>query len=183
MHLWYALSDTTSTGIPGLLTALGINWRSLILNALAFLITMAVLAKYVYPILVRALDNKQDELEAATRLEQRAKKELEAAQAEIEKMITKAHHSADDIISTAKTEADELTQASNRKAAAQAKRIVDEAHEQLGHDIRQARESLKADTARLVASATEILLDEKLNGASDAHLISRSLERVGGKER
>jgi len=59
MHLWYA---TSSNGIAGLFTALGIDWRSLILDAAAFLITMAILAKYVYPILIKALDAKQGEL-------------------------------------------------------------------------------------------------------------------------
>ena len=181
MHLWYALSTTNSAGIPGLLSALGIDWRSLILDALAFLITVAILGKYVYPVLIKALDKKQDELEAAARLERQAKTDLTAAQAEISKLVSRAHDSANDIIATAKSEADELTKASNHKAAAQAERIISEAQDQLSRDVQIARETLKADTARLVASATETLLNEKLNATSDARLITRSLEKVGDK--
>jgi len=178
MHLWYA---TSSNGIAGLFTALGIDWRSLILDAAAFLITMAILAKYVYPILVKALDAKQGELEAATRLEKQAKEELEAAQGEISKIVAEARKSADEIIANARTEADELTKASNAKAGEQAERIIAEAHEQLSRDVRLAREALKSDTIRLVAKATETLLNEKLNATSDAKLITKSLEQVGGK--
>jgi F-type H+-transporting ATPase subunit b len=179
MHLWYA---TSSNGIAGLFTALGIDWRSLILDAAAFLITLAILAKYVYPILIKALDAKQNELEAATRLEKQAKSELEAAQGEISKMIGEARKSADEIIANARTQADELTKASNAKAKEQAGRIVDEAHEQLDRDIRRARETLKTDTIRLVAKATEALLNEKLNAGSDEKLIRQSLEKVGRKQ-
>jgi F-type H+-transporting ATPase subunit b len=181
MHAWFVFA-VASSGIPGLLSALGIDWRSLVLNAIAFLITMAILAKYVYPVLIKALDNKQNELEAATKLEKQAKAELSEAQAEIGKLISAARHSAEEIIATAKTEAGELTKTSNEKAAAQAERIVSEAHDQLSHDVRTAREALKAETARLVAGATEALLGEKLNATSDAKLITKSLEQLASKD-
>jgi F-type H+-transporting ATPase subunit b len=176
MHLWYAVTSTSSAGIPGLLSALGIDWRSLILDTLAFLITVAILGKYVYPILTKALDKKQAEIEAAARLEQEAKTNLSAAQVQITQLIEEAHVSADDIIATAKVEADELTKASNKRATAQAQRIVEEAHDELQRDIQQARQTLKSDTARLVAKATETILNDKLNATSDARLIEHSLE-------
>ncbi len=178
MHLWYALSVSQSGGLSSLITALGIDWRSLILDAIGFFITMAILAKFVYPVLIKALDSKQGELEAAARLEHQAKEELAKAQDEIHSLISKARGTAEDIITTAKTEASELAQASSDKAAAHAERIVSEAHDQLERDIRVAREALKADTARLVASATETLLQEKLNDSSDARLVTKSLETL-----
>ncbi len=175
MYFWIASS---SNGIAGLFTALGINWRSLILNAAAFLITMAILAKYVYPILIKALDAKQHELEAATRLEKQAKSGLEEAQNEVSKLIAEARKSADEIIANARTQADDSTKASSTKANEQAARIVSEAHEQLTRDIQAARETLKADTVRLVAKATETLLNEKLNTSTDSKLINQSLEKL-----
>jgi len=97
-------------------------------------------------------------------------------------MIGEARKSADEIIANARTEADNLTKDSNIKAGQQAERIVSEAHEQLARDVRLAREALKDDTVRLVAKATETLLNEKLNATSDAKLIAKSLEQVGGKD-
>ncbi len=179
MHVILA---TSSSGLPGLLSALGINWRSLILEAAAFMITMAILAKYVYPILTKALDAKQHELEAAARLEKQAKAELENAQNEVHKLISEARKSADEIIAVARTQADDSTKASITKANEQAERIISDAHEQLTRDIRAARETLKADTVRLVAKATETLLNEKLNTSTDSRLISQSLEKLGSKK-
>jgi F-type H+-transporting ATPase subunit b len=181
MHLWSLYSATTSAGISGLFTALGIDWRSLILDALAFLITMAILAKFVYPILIKALDAKQDELEAATRLEKQAKSDLETAQKEITKLMEEARKSADEVLANAKTEAANATKVSSQHAAEQAERIVAEAHEQLKRDVRVARETLKTDTVHLVASATETLLGEKLNATTDAKLINKSLEQAGSR--
>jgi len=155
--------------------ALGINWRTLLLDMAGFFVTMAILAKFVYPALIKVIDTKQGELEAAAKLEQRAKQELAEVQTMVAKIVSDAHEAADEVLATAKTEAAELVQASGAKAAAQAERIVSEAHVQIDRDVRVARTGLKTETARLIVVATERLLNEKLNDTTDARLIADSL--------
>lgn len=172
MHLLFALSDTAS---PSLLTALGINWVTLLLDMLGFFVTMAILAKFVYPSLIKAIDSRQHDLEAAAQLELRAKQELANVQVMVAKIVSDAHEAAAEVIDIAKTEATELVQVSNTKASAQAARIVSEAHDQIYRDVRVARTALKTDTARLIAAATETLLGDKVTDKADSHLINESL--------
>ena len=165
-----------SNGIGGLFTALGLNVQSLVLNTLAFLVIAAVLGKYVYPHLIQALDAKKDELEAAVRLEREAKMALEKAEAKADGVVGEARAAADDILAAAKAEATAQVEAARVKAAAQTERSVAEAREQLARDVTAARQALKHDTAKLVASATETILGEKLDSERDRALIGRSLE-------
>jgi len=165
-----------SSGIGGLFTALGLNVQSLVLNTLAFLVIVAVLGKYVYPSLIKALDAKKDELEAAVRLEHEAKEALEKAATKADAVIAEARVAASEILAATKEAATAQLDEARAKSEAQAARTINEAREQLARDVSDARKTLRTDTARLVAAATETVLGEKLDGKHDAQLIDSSLE-------
>lgn len=171
-----ATADGGSGGIGALFTALGLNVPALLLNGLAFLLVVAILAKYVYPHLIKALDNKKDELEAAARHEREAKKALDKAEAQAGQVVSEARAAADEILATAKADAAAQLEAARTKGQEQAERLVSEAREQLSRDVTAARRDLKAETAKLVAAATGAVLGEKLDSQHDTDLINRSLE-------
>lgn len=177
MHIFKLAAETESAGgFAGLATALGLNLQALILNTLAFFVIVFILGKWVFPSLIKALDAKRDELEAATRLEREAKASLEQAEAKADAVVSEARASAEEIISAAKADATAQIEAAREKAKAQAERSVAEAREQLERDVNAARRELKTETARLVAEATGAVLNEKLDSEHDRALISRSLE-------
>ncbi len=162
-------------GFGALFTALGLNWQALILNAIAVLLVVWILGHFVFPTLIKALDSKRDELTAATRLEQAAKEALERGRTEVNSLINEARTTADEIITEARAEAAAMAKASSDKAEVQAGRIIDEGRAQLAHDVTTARQSLRRETAHLVASATEKIIDVKLDGAKDEALITAVL--------
>jgi len=174
MDFHFVLAETSGTG--GLLTALGLNLQTFVLDMIAFLVTAWVVGKWVFPPLTRALDAKKDELEATAKHEQAAKLALEEAEKSAARTLTKARESADEIIAGAHADAAAQIEAARKKAEAQTERMVREAREQLARDVQQARSELKTETAKLVAGATENLLGEKLDPKHDAALIGRSLE-------
>ena len=169
-----------ASGIGALFEALGLNVQSLVVNSVAFLIVVWVLAKWVFPPLTKALDAKRDELEAALRLEREAGHKLDGAKADAAKLMAEARKEANDVLAAAKADAAAQLEAAHKRAAEQAERTVAEAREQLGRDILTARQELKAETAKLVAAATEAVLTEKLDEARDGKLIAESLERANG---
>jgi F-type H+-transporting ATPase subunit b len=159
-----------------LLGALGIDWQALLANAIAFLIILAILRKYVFPVLTRILDTKADELQAAAKMERQAAEQLDKARDEAHTIIAEARKAADDLLATANSEAGDMVMEARDRAVAEAERIVAEARGQLAKDVTVARGQLRAETAMLVAQATEVVLGEKLTAARDEALISRSLE-------
>lgn len=167
-----------TTPTPSITETLGLNLTSLILYGLAFLVTVAILNKYVWPPLTNVLDAKRGELEAATRLEIEAKEVLHRAEVDAKKILSGARSTAEDVVATAKTEATAMVQAAEDKAHTQADHILADANTQLEHQLREARKSLARDTARLVAQATSAVLQEKVDAAADATLIARGLKRA-----
>ncbi len=165
-----------SGGIGGLFTALGLNVPALLFNIGAFLLIVAILGKFVYPHLIKALDAKKDELEAATRHEIEAKKALDRAEDQAGQVVGEARTAADEILASAKADAAEQIETARIKATEQGERLVAEAREQLQRDIAAARRELKAETANLVAAAAGAVLNEKLDSSRDGELIRRSLE-------
>ena len=47
------------TANPDVLTSLGIDWQLLVLQIVAFLILVVILGKFVYPVFVRIIDERQ----------------------------------------------------------------------------------------------------------------------------
>lgn len=171
-----ASEESAGTGLASLFGALGVDWRTLLLNALAFLIVVWVMAKYIYPILIKALDAKLAEMEMTTRLKQEAQQHLTKAEEAAGQIVREAREAAQEIVATAKHEGKEVLQAAEARAATQADRIVSEAREQVGREVEAARRALRAETIGLVAQATEAVVGEKLDSERDTALIVRHLK-------
>lgn len=177
MSTLFVVSDSGG-GLGSLFSALGLNWQALILNAIAVLIVVWVLGRFVFPTLIKALDAKREELEAATRHEQAARTALDEAAAQAAALIAQARTAADEVGAEARLEAADFIRSATAKAEVQSRRIVEDGRAQLAHDVAQARQSLKVETSRLVASATETLIGEKLDAKGDQVLIGRALEET-----
>jgi len=167
-------AETAQTD-TNLFSALGIDWRLLILQIVAFLILVAILGKFVYPWLMKQVDARQADIEAASTAAVQAQKLAQANQEKVAALLTEARKEAAEIVSTAKLESADMISVSEKRAQASAERIVAEAHDQLGKDIANARKQLHNDTLELVALATEKVVKAKLDKKADAALIETAV--------
>jgi F-type H+-transporting ATPase subunit b len=165
-----AAAETTTTN-NDLFTALGIDWRLLILQIIAFVILVALLGKFVYPWLMKSVDGRQAAIEATMKATAEAQKAAEANKEAVAELMAEARKEATDIIGTAKLEASEMVSASEAKAQKVAERIVADAHDQLDKDVANARKVLYNDTLELVGLATEKIIAKKLDKKADSELI------------
>ncbi|HJQ08705.1 MAG TPA: F0F1 ATP synthase subunit B [Candidatus Saccharimonadales bacterium] len=159
----------------GLFQALGIDWKLLVEQSLAFLILVLLLAKFVYPALMRAVDSRREAIEAGLREAKQSQEAAEKAEAQIAGMLESARKEADDILARTHQEAAGVLSEAEEKAKVRAEQIVADARHQLENDVRKAREALKRDTVQLVALATEKVVGEKIDGQKDAGLIKQAL--------
>ena len=159
-----------------LFTALGIDWRLLILQIIAFLILVYVLGRFVYPWLMKSVDDRQKNIELASQAAAKAQKAAEANQEQVIALLDEARKQATEIVSTAKLESSEMLTASEKKAQNIAERIVADARDQLGKDIENARKMLYNDTLDLVGLATEKIIGIKLDKKADNELIASAVE-------
>ncbi|HEY8992267.1 MAG TPA: F0F1 ATP synthase subunit B [Candidatus Microsaccharimonas sp.] len=163
---------TQAAATTNIFTSLGIDWQNLILQIVAFLLLVFLLGKYVYPWLMKSVDERQEGIEAAMKATAEAQKSAEANKEAVAELLADARKAANEIIGTAKLESAEMISTSEKKAAAVAERIAKDAHEQLNKDVVNARKVLYNDTLELVGLATEKIIAKKLDMKADGDLIA-----------
>jgi F-type H+-transporting ATPase subunit b len=163
---------TQVAATTSIFTSLGIDWQNLILQIVAFLLLVFLLGKYVYPWLMKSVDERQEGIEAAAKATAEAQKSAEANKEAVAELLADARKAANEIIGTAKLESAEMISTSEKKAAALAERIAKDAHEQLNKDVVNARKVLYNDTLELVGLATEKIIAKKLDKKADGDLIA-----------
>ena len=158
--------------------SLGIDWKMLILQGIAFIIFVYVMAKWVMPPLVKAVDDRQNKIEESTKAAESAEKNAKQAEDNIKDQLSSARKDAAEILANAHDEAAATLERAHTKAKTDTEHIVKNAHDQIEKDIIAARETLKKDTIELVALATEKVVGVAVTKSVDSKLIEKSLEEV-----
>lgn len=174
------LSTFAETAEPqgDIMTALGIDWRLLILQIVAFLILVWLLGKFVYPWLMKSVDERQHNIEEAAKAAKKAHESAVEVQNETADLLAKARKEAAEIVETAKLEAAELASTSETRARTTAETIVADAHAQIDKDIDRARRELHDETLELVSLATEKVVRGTHNKKADEAFISDVLKEA-----
>lgn len=168
---------TTAQGKnEGILAGLGIDFTLLILQGIAFLLMVLVLAKWVYPVFMRILDEREDKINESAKAAEKAQQAAEKAEANVESELKQARQQAAEIVATAKSEANAMAEAADKKAKALAERIVTEAQEEIDKSVIAAKKSLEKDTLQLVKKAATLATAEVADSNLDTAIIKKSVE-------
>lgn len=161
-----------------LFSALGLDWRLLLLQIVAFAILVWFLGKFIYPHLIKAIDKREQAIADSVKAAAESEKRAGEAQKDIDALLANARKEASAIVTTAKKEAAKTVEDAEEKARKRADRIVSDAKDQLDQDVAKAREDLRTETRELVALATEKILREKLDEKRDGDLIERAIKEA-----
>jgi F-type H+-transporting ATPase subunit b len=172
------LTTMASSSEGNLFTALGIDWKLLVLQTIAFLILLWFLSKVVFPPLTRMLEKRDATIEAGVQAAQAAEKKADEAKSEVEKLLKQARREASDIVTTAKEEATAAIEAADAKAKTRAERTLADAEDQIKKDILSARKALHNETLDLVAQATEAVVGKTVTPQIDQAVISAAIKGV-----
>ena len=159
-------------------TALGIHWELLVLQIVAFLILVWLLGKFVYPWLMKSVDERQKNIEEAAKAAKQAQESAADSEAETAVLLAEARKASAEIVATAKLEAAEIASSSEAKAKSTAEKIVADAHAQISKDIDKARRELHDETLELIAFATEKIVRKKMDSKTDEALIAEVLKEA-----
>ena len=168
----------TAEANQDIFSALGIDWRLLILQVVAFLILVWLLGKFVYPWLMKSVDERQKNIEEAAKAAKQAQESAAESEAETAELLATARKEAAEIVATAKTEAADIASTSEERARSSAEKIVADAHAQVSKDIEKARRELHDETLELIALATEKIVRKKLDKKADEALIVEALKEA-----
>lgn len=168
----------------GGIAALGLNVQSFVFQLVTFVIVLLILRKFVYTKLLKTLEDRRNTVEASIENAAETERKLKDAEKTISGMLATARSQADEIVAAGHKEVTQMVEEAEAKAAKRAEHIVAEAKAQMDVEIVKARTELKAETAQLIALATENIIGQKLDAKQDASLISTALrsaqEHVNG---
>lgn len=172
----FAATETGSD--TGLFGALGIDWRILIVQIIAFLVFVWLVGKFIFPFLIKFIDKREAAIAASIAAANEAEANAEKTQADIEKLLKTARADAAAVLDTAQKEAAQMVKDAEEKAKKRGEQIIADSRAQLDVDIRKAREALRKETTELVALATEKIIREKVDTKKDAQLIEAALKEA-----
>jgi F-type H+-transporting ATPase subunit b len=161
----------------GLLVINATFWIELV----AFLLMLAILARYVYPRVIAAAEARQKAISEELTAAEQGRKEAEAKLQQAEKQLEDARAQAQEIIAGAGRSADQLREELKVKAEEEAKRVLEKAREEIAAERQKMLEGARRDIAELVLEATEKVIGETLDGDRHKKLIDKAIAEVGSK--
>jgi F-type H+-transporting ATPase subunit b len=176
-------AETHQTAEPaGGIAALGLNWQAFLFQLITFVIVLVILRQFVYKKLVATLESRRQTVEDSLKHAAETEAKLKQTEQTIAGMLAEARLQADEVVSVSHKEASQLVEAAESKAVQRAEHIVKSAQSQIDVEVTKARQALRAETAQLVASATEKIIKEKIDPAKDARLIAEALQSAKEKK-
>ena len=171
---------TTTEHAPEGIAALGLNLQAFLFQLITFVIVFVILRQFVFKKLVKTLDDRRDAVEKSIKHAAETEEKLKKAEETIAGLLADGRKQADELVAAAHKEATQMVEEAESKAAKRAEHIVSEAKSSMDVEVAKAREALKAETAQLVAAATEQIIKQKLDPAKDAALIDSALKQAKG---
>lgn len=182
LHLVTILGATESHAAESEgIAALGIDPLAILAQAVTFLVLFFIIKKYALDGIIKTLEKRRKTIDDGVRLGRQMEAEKEQLDEKVEQVLHKARVQADEIIADGQKEAGQIIKAAEETAARKADSMLADAHARIDEDIAAARDGLEKEMRALVAEATEVIIEEKLDAKKDEGLMKRAFARVGGK--
>jgi len=151
---------------------------TVIVELITFLVMMAILARWVYPEVVRIAEARQKAIAEQLKEAEKARAEAEANLKDAEGKLNDARRPAQSVIDAANKSGEQLRQELRAKADEEARRLHDTAVKEIEAERLKAVQSVRAEVANLVVSATEKVIGETLDVNKHKQLIDRAIQEV-----
>jgi F-type H+-transporting ATPase subunit b len=153
--------------------------KSLIVQAINFVILLLVLHRLLYKPLVAKMEERTAAIKKSLDEAQAARAEAARQQEENATRLRAAHAEAAKIREQALREASEEQKRLVDSARAEAQRLVETAKAQMDSDIRRAREELRREVADLATSVAERLVRRSLRDEDHRRIVADAVGRIG----
>jgi F-type H+-transporting ATPase subunit b len=152
---------------------------TVIVELITFLAMMAILARYVYPEIVRLAEARQQAVAAQLREADKARADAEAQLKEAQAKLDDARKTAQGMVEAASKSAEQLRAEIKEKAEDEAKRIAEAARKSIDAERDKAIQQVRGEVAGLVVAATEKVIGETLDLTKHKQLIEKAIAEVG----
>ena len=146
---------------------------TLFVQFVVFFIFVGVTMKFVWPPVMKALDERAQRIANGLAAADRGKAEMAAAEKRIAAELASTREESAKRIADAEKRAAAIIEEAKQNAAVEAARIVEAARNEAEQQVTRAREELRGQVAALAVSGAEQILKREVNAAAHADLLNR----------
>ena len=173
-----ALAEEERGGVDLLIPAVA----ELIPACIAFLIVYIVLAKMVWPSVVKMMDDREKALTGQMEAAEQAKEKLAETSKQCDEQLAAAHAQAAEIVAHAKHEAEQERARIIYEAHVQAADIIDKGHKAVEAERAHTLEDLSRSVADLSVEIAGKIIGSELTDEEHLKLASRYLEEMEAQD-
>ena len=142
-------------------------------QAIAFVLFVWFCMKYVWPPIMAAIEKRQKEISEGLSSAERAKKELDLAQADATDQLKKAKAEAQVIIDQANKRKAQIVDEAKTEAEQERNKIVAQAKAEIDAERHRAREELRKQVGILAIAGAEKIIERSVDEAANSDIVDK----------
>jgi F-type H+-transporting ATPase subunit b len=131
-------------------------------QVVTFLVVLFLLSKFAWKPIMKALSEREDNIDAALRMAEKAKLEMQSLKADNERLLAEARVERDRILREATETSNNLIDTARTRANEEGQRMVEQARESIQNEKRAAMTEVKNLAATLSIDIAEKLIRREL---------------------
>ena len=145
---------------------------SLFAQAASFALFIWFTVKFIWPPIIRAIEQRQKTIADGLAAAERGKQDLELASRRANDLIREAKEQAQTIIAQADKRGAELVEEAKLSAKAEGDRMITAAKAEIEQEVSRAKDTLRAQVAVLAVKGAEKILRREVDAKAHAELLN-----------
>jgi F-type H+-transporting ATPase subunit b len=151
---------------------MSINW-TFWGQSLTFIVFVWACWKWIWPLLIDAMRERQEAIAEGLASAERAAKDLELAQERATDQLKEAKEEAAGLIEQARTRANQMIEEAKNDARAEGERLKEAARAEIEQEVNRAKETLRTQVAGLALAGAEQVLGETVDAQRHSALLEK----------
>ena len=149
-------------------------------QVIVFVILIWFSAKFIWPPLVKAVEDRQKKIAEGLAAAERGQTELQSAHGEAQSIVEAARVQAKKIVDQAHKREVEIVDEARSTAVEEGKRIIESSRQDAQQEKARARDELRKDVATLAVAGASRLLQREIDPRAHADLIEQLAREIEG---
>jgi F-type H+-transporting ATPase subunit b len=146
---------------------------TLFAQAAEFLLFIWITVKYIWPWLLRKIEERQKFIADGLAEAERGRSSLAEAQKEKDVILKEARARAQEIMASAEKAASQRVEESKSQAKSEGERLLATAHTQIQQEVQSAKQQLREQVAQLAVSGAEKILRREVDSRAHADMLNQ----------
>lgn len=151
---------------------------TLIGQMIAFVVFVWFCMKYVWPPMMKALDERKKTIADGLAAAERGQREQELAEERAKESLVEAKQQAQEIISRAEKRASEIVEEAKADARTEGERMIAAARNELDQELNRVKEQLRSQVAAIAVSGAEKVLEREVDEKTHDELLTKLAAQI-----